>query len=398
MISADSTGVNAKDQPLETGRGGNIEIVDAESVEVLNNSSISSQTQGLGDKAGNLRIETNDLVVQDGASISAATFGTGDAGSLVVRAGSIELSGASDKGLSGLFANAIGTGNGGNLDIFTDELIVRDGATVSVSNFQSLNRSLPGSGAPGNLSIEADTILLDEGTIEAKTVAGDQGNITLDADIIVLRDHSQIVTNSQNTNGGNIFIDTDLLIASDNSDITANAQRGAGGRVTVNAEGIFGIQARERLTPESDITAFSELGVEFSGEVTLNTPDVDLSSELVKLPTAPVETEVAQACAPSDVEEQSEFIITGRGGLPPTPREVLTIDPIEADWVIAPKETRSRPKVSVSPTASPPAQIVEAQGWTVDDNGEVWFVASASTAPPRSSWQHSPSCHSHEIN
>ena len=399
LILAESTGVNANGQPLETGRGGNIEIVDAESVEVLNNSSISSQTINLGDEAGNLRIETNDLVVQDGASISAATFGTGDAGSLVVRAGSIELSGASDKGLSGLFANAIEeTGNGGNLDIFTDELIVRDGATVSVSNFQSRNLGLPGSGSPGNLNIKADAILLDEGTITAETAAGDQGNITLKASNLVLREGSRITTDSLNTTGGNIFIDTDLLIASDDSDITANAQRGAGGRVTINAEGIFGIQAREQLTPESDITASSELGVEFSGEVTLNTPNIDLSSALVELPTAPIETEVVQACAPSDVEEQSEFIITGRGGLPPTPREVLTINPIEADWVIAPEETRSRPKVSVNPTASPPAQIVEAQGWTVDDNGEVWFVASASTAPPRSSWQHSPSCHSHEIN
>ena len=379
------------------GDAGNITI-ETEQLIVRDGAYISTTTSRAGD-AGNITIEAKQLNVRDGTTIEAATFGTGNAGSLIVHADFIELSGASDSGRGGLFASAIkGTGDGGNLSVFTDELIVKDGATINVSNFQSLNRSPPGSGAPGNLSIEADTILLDEGAITAETVAGDRGNITLEANNIVLREGSIISINSQNTDGGNIFIDTDLLIASDNSDITANAQRGAGGRVTVNAEGIFGIQAREQLTSESDITAFSELGVEFSGEVTINTPDVDLSSELVKLPTAPVETEVAQACAPSDVEEQSEFIITGRGGLPPTPREVLTINPIEADWVIAPEETRSRPKVSVNPTASPPAQIVEAQGWTVDDNGEVWFVASASTAPPRSSWQNSTSCHSHEIN
>ena len=380
-----------------TGDGGTI-TVETEQLIVRDGAYISTTTSGAGD-AGNITIEAKQLNVRDGTTIEAATFGTGNAGSLIVRADSIELSGALDSGRGGLFASAIeGTGDGGNLSVFTDELIVRDGATINVSNRQSRNLGLPGSGSPGNLNIKADAILLDEGTITAETAAGDQGNITLKTSNLVLREGSLITTNSQNTDGGNVFIDTDLLIASDNSDITANAQRGAGGRVTVNAEGIFGIQAREQLTPESDITASSELGVEFSGEVTINTPDVDLSSELVELPTAPVETEVAQACAPSDVEEQSEFIITGRGGLPPTPREVLTINPIEADWVIAPEETRSRPKVSVNPTASPPAQIVEAQGWTVDDNGEVWFVASASTAPPRSSWQNSTSCHSHEIN
>ena len=381
------------------GDAGNITI-ETEQLIVRDGAYISTTTSRAGD-AGNITIEAKQLNVRDGTTIEAATFGTGNAGSLIVRADSIELSGASDSGRGGLFASAIeGTGDGGNLSVFTDKLIVKDGATISVSNRQSRNLGLPGSGSPGNLNIQADTILLDEGTITAETAAGDRGNITLKTSNLVLREGSRITTNSQNTDGGNIFIDTDLLIASDNSDITANAQRGAGGRVTVNAEGIFGIQAREQLTPESDITATSALGVEFSGEVTINTPDVDLSSELVKLPTAPVETEVAQACAPSDVEEQSEFIITGRGGLPPTPREVLTINPIEADWVIAPEETSSRPKVSVNPTASPPAQIVEAQGWTVDNKGEVWFVADASTstAPPRLSGQKSTSCHSHEIN
>ena len=57
---------------------------------------------------------------------------------------SVELIGGSAEGRSGLFSSAIvGAGNGGNLTVVTDELMVRDGATISVSNFSSRNPNIP---------------------------------------------------------------------------------------------------------------------------------------------------------------------------------------------------------------------------------------------------------------
>ena len=404
LISAGSNGFNANGQPLRTGRGGKIEIVDAESVEVLDNSSISSQTQSLGDDAGNLRVETKNLVVQNEAFVSAATFGTGDGGSVTVHAESVKLSGASDEGRSGLFTSPIeGSGDGGSLKVFTDELIIRDGATISVSNSQSRNRLSPGSGAPGDLSIEADTILLDKGIIEANTAGDAQGNIILDADNIVLRDRSQIITDSQSTDGGNITIDTNTLVALDNSDITANAQEGTGGRVVIDAKGIFGIQARDEQTPESDITVSSELGPEFSGVVEINSLDADPSQSLVELPQEVVNVARLIDQNVCSAGKGSDFIVTGRGGLPSSPYTALDSNAIQVDWVaLKPEseverqednETEKRGDEETSDLqSSTPNQIVEAQGWIVNDRGKVILTARAPDITPHSSWQKPVEC------
>ncbi len=41
-----------------------------------------------------------------------------------------------------------------------------------------------------------------------------------------------------------------------------------------------------------------------------------------------------------------------------------------------------------------PSQIVEAQGWVVDKNGEVTLIAQPPKVNPHGSWQNTASCHS----
>jgi len=72
-------------------------------------------------------------------------------------------------------------------------------------------------------------------------------------------------------------------VAFNNSDITANARQGRGGQVRLATQGIFGTAFRSRLTPNSDITATSNLGAEFEGIVEIQTPDLDTSSGLTRL-------------------------------------------------------------------------------------------------------------------
>jgi len=113
----------------------------------------------------------------------------------------------------------------------------------------------------------------------------------------------------------------------EDSDISANALKASEGRIIINAQGIFGTEFREHLTPQSDITTSSNLDSAIisvtSRIVELNTPDVALSSG----------TEVVQACAPGGTGTESEFVVTGRGGLPTNPTQVLSRDAIEVDWV-----------------------------------------------------------------
>lgn len=128
--------------------------------------------------------------------------------------------------------------------------------------------------------------------------------------------------------------------------------------------------------------------------VEINTPDVDPSRGLANLPAQPVDTEVAQGCAADGTQAQSEFVVTGRGGLPPNPRESLSIDAVAIPWVTPNSggENRLSPAVSTNLTRSTPARIVEAQGWVKSPDGRVILVAEAPTATPHGSWLPSPSC------
>lgn len=337
----------------------------------------------------------------NGAQISTATGGKGDAGNVTITAqDSISFNGVGSNGLlSGVYStvNRGGVGNGGNIRVTTGSLSVTNRAALSVSSF--------GQGAAGNIEVGSNSIRLNnQALIQAITASGNGGNITLRVrDLLLLRRGSEISTTAGTEqaggDGGNIIINAPngflVAVPTENSDITANAYTGSGGRVEINAFGIYGTQFREKENSlTSDITASSQFGV--NGTVEINTPDVDPSRGLINLPTVPLETKVSQVCQPLTAENQSTFIITGRGGLPPNPRtEPLSGDAVQVDWVtLKPRtENRSNPKVTINPTPTTPAPIVEAQGWVRNAKGEVVLTAYAPIATPHNSWQKPAFCH-----
>ena len=136
------------------GNGGNVRI-DTRTLNVTNDGDISVTTFAAGN-AGNLNINVASLSVNEGGQIAASTFSDGDGGNLNITASNfVKLSGRTVIGRSGLFANAINgaSGNGGDLSLTTDRLSISDGATINVSNFQSLGLNTPGTGEAGNLTI-----------------------------------------------------------------------------------------------------------------------------------------------------------------------------------------------------------------------------------------------------
>lgn len=417
-----STG-NAGDLTIETGRlrltdgarlqatttgagdGGNVTVRATEAVDVIGfgkfrnpalpnttfivGSTIASSVsrrQVMGN-AGNVTIDTGHLSVQGGGQIVTATFGSGKGGNLTIRASdSVELigtSGTSPLAISNLSATAgpNSTGNAGTLTIETRQLTIRDGATATVAN-------LSPTGEAGDLEVNANSIrLLNSGSLSAETTAGDRGNITINSQDILLRNNSQITTNAQRTaSGGNITINTDTLVAvpEENSDITANAQKGSGGRVSITAQGIFGTQFRDRLTSLSDITATSDLGSEFNGTVQIDIRGVDPNRGLVQLPetVADSSNQIAQTCA-SQVRN-NRFVITGRGGLPPTPSEALNSAPGWIDWRVSTRRdgaavpTLGNEDTRETHQSSIQNPLVEARGWVKEADGTVQLVANPS--------------------
>ncbi|MBP5971166.1 S-layer family protein [Brasilonema sp. CT11] len=385
------------------GKGGSLRV-DAQDVQLIGTGAdgefptglfASAQPNSTGD-AGDLTIRTNTLLVRDGAQVNASTLGAGKGGNLSVDAQDVQLIGRSvdNRFGSGLYTSATrnSTGDAGDLTVRTNTLLVQDGAAVTV---QSL-----GTGRAGNMTVNARSIrlnnnaLLTANTQSAKVDPNrEQATININSQYLIMSRNSNIFTNAtgENVIGGNINIDTDFLIGFENSDISANSANFRGGNVRINATGIFGTQFRDAATPNSDITATGG-SPELSGTVQINTPDIDLNSDLVNLPSVPVDTKLAQGCN-SPNYAKSSFIYTGRGGLPPNPKDILTPDAVQVDWVsLNPNIDKGKSPSVSTPTNPTPEPIVEATGWIFNAKGEVVFTADAPTTTPRSSWQTPAKC------
>jgi large exoprotein involved in heme utilization and adhesion len=391
------------------GNGGNLTVNASNQVQVIGRSAdgtigsvlgVAAQSSARG-KAGDLTINTATLLVRDGAQVDAGTYGEGEGGNLTVNASEgVELIGTSADGryASGLFASAErgSRGKAGDLTINTATLLVRDGATVTVSHL---------TGQAGNMTIRANSLRLNRGNLFAVTAKSDaQGgaNIILKGlDLLRMDNESLISANALNlANGGNITIGSTLIVATpptgrNGSDVTANAGKGNGGAVNVTTQGLFGIQFRPRLTPKNDITVSSDFGV--NGTFQLITPGVDPSRGLTNLPTQVFDAsnQIAQTCTPGNVASQgNSFVVTGSGGLPPSPDEPLSPDAVWVDWGTHPPAKAHQSSSAVSPKASstPPASLVEAQGWEINDRGEVELTAATPTTTPHISWHKPLTC------
>ncbi|KOP26347.1 hypothetical protein AMR41_10955 [Hapalosiphon sp. MRB220] len=407
-----SSGAVSSTENTGIGKGGNIHI-NTRSLSITNGGVLGARTRGKGD-GGNIIVNAETLEATNGGQIFTTSFSSGKAGSITLNiSDKITLAGTDPTYLarlqqytpvivpnvspsSGLFANTseTSTGQGGELIINTGKLNIRDQAQVTVSS--------AGSGVAGSLKIDADSIrLVNQGKISADTRGG-AGNIIVRSQDLILGNNSSITTNATGSNniGGNINIDTDVLAAFANSDISANSNNFLGGRVIINTQGIFGIQFRQSLTPDSDITA-TGASPALSGTVQINTPDVDPSQGLEELRVNLVDAsqQIATGCKRDDKQIRASFIATGRGGIPPSPTELLITGEVLSNWISLPEETQnqSRSRLEEQQTQeansiNSPTQIVEAQGWVVNPDGEVILVASTPTATPDSSSFTSASC------
>ncbi|MEH2148670.1 filamentous hemagglutinin N-terminal domain-containing protein [Nostoc sp.] len=414
-------------------------------------SGLLSITYDVGN-AGNITINTRKLSIQEGARVSTESDGqflfpenqfkpaTGQGGNLTVNASEyIELTGTSPNGSkpSSLSASTTGTGSAGNLDITTGLLIVRNEAAINVSSEArkdiDYQEGVPNLGKAGALNITARSILLDnKGKLTSNSESGRGGDIELQVrDLLLMRRNSQISTNAGGDgDGGNITIKAPngFLVAAPfgNSDITANAVSGSGGKITITTKNIFGFVPRtranvERLDPKeinpnnlrtSDITAFSQQNPTLNGTVQINSPDADPSKGLVELPVNLVDAsqQIAAGCDSGGKIARSSFITTGRGGLVADPTQPLIAeDAVLADWIALSPESQKRAsriqkkavvqaqrnteeKSQKANFVNEPTQIVEAQGWVTDANGNVVLVAQVPTASPHNSSLTATSC------
>ena len=351
------------------GVGGQVNIK-SYSLRVSDRGEISGRTEGAAD-GGNVRIEAKQLSVNNGGQITSATSGAGNAGNIELIADAIDVQGASADGStpSRITARSNSEFAAGSVTLSSQSLTVGQQGEISVSNL--------GSGNSGLLQIKANEILLDQGGIlRAEVNGGNQGNIQLQArDTVTLRRGASIVANATGaSSGGNVDIDTKFVLAvsSENSDISANAENSFGGQVTIAAQGIIGLEPRDRPTEKSDITVTSSLGTAFSGILDISTQAVDPSKSLASLSEDVLEghEQVKNTC---NSNSGNTFKVTGSGGGNPANKRLPS-----SLWVDR-RPTPSRPqRWSSNLPEGIPTVVKEARGWSRDHSGNLTFMTASS--------------------
>ena len=209
--------------------------------------------------AGDIQVETANLNLVDGGSITSDVFGAGNAGSININVQeSVSFVGSGSRASSVLGTGA--TGNAGNISISAGSFTLSDQANLRSSTF--------GIGNSGQIDIttQGAVELTNGSNIFNNVESGAQGDslgITIDAQSLSVANGSQIQTivrgsTEENPSfgqgtAGDITLNIVDSIEMRNGDIFSNVGRGArgsGGLVTINAGSLFqteGSQIRTSL-------------------------------------------------------------------------------------------------------------------------------------------------------
>ena len=316
-----------------SGTGGDINLTAPATININGQGKVAVETSGTGN-AGSINITTQNFNISNQTEISASTSSSGEAG---------------------------------DININTDTLTIQNGAKIAVSSTKS--------GTAGDINITADSIALDnQGKIEARAFSVDGGNINLQVENLLTFSNSSTMSTTagilqEDGDGGNIDINANFILAlPDNNQITAEAFEGTGGNINITTNAIFGFP--QFLT----ISASSQFGLD--GEVRIDTPEVDPAQGLIQLSEQAASPEPLEGCRIGGEGNNASFINTGRRGLPSNPYEPFGSTDIWIDM--------QSPETSEANTKAPlELEIIEAQGWIIDDRGNVVLVAERDAASDR---------------
>ncbi|HHS83954.1 MAG TPA: filamentous hemagglutinin N-terminal domain-containing protein, partial [Gammaproteobacteria bacterium] len=204
------------------GLAGNISISTVEgAVRITDSGNIQAASSGFGSAAaaGNITLEVDELVIENGGQITNQASGEGVGGTITVAANTLKISGEQP----GIQSETTGSGDAGNIMIRPGEnnLVVKGGGTISADS-----RGDNAIGNAGDISIDAaegDILITDGVKISAKTItSGQGGNIKVVARNIDITDGASLTAESQ-FEGGNSPSNVD------------NQQYGTSGNISVSA-------------------------------------------------------------------------------------------------------------------------------------------------------------------
>ncbi|MEO0934788.1 MAG: hypothetical protein AAFY21_13860, partial [Cyanobacteria bacterium J06641_2] len=359
---------------------------------------VNPEAKGAG---GTIDIEADSLSVTNGAQLNTFLSGTGEAGNVKISVNnSVAFDGNVNGISSGIFSNVNSgaSGKGGNINITSNT------GNFSLTNKAELSAKSSGDGNAGNISVSVpDTFRANDGTVSTISDNNSGGVINVRAPYIRLDGDSDIrtfVTKGEGT-GGNIFLTSDLILALSDSDILAFALEGRGGNIKLDTPIFLGFlyQPTPSVTDPRTLDGNGRVDINASGAIsdgTITLPDTDPSRGLTPLPTTFVDASelIDESCSLGSTKSSSQFVNTGRGGLPQSPSNPLNPDATVRRLAtpIAP-QTRSGQSLTPLPDNEESKPIVEAQGWVRLSNGFIRLVAQAPSVTPQGNWQTTTGCY-----
>ena len=257
----------------ETGQAGSLSVIASESLSLDGNAieldlgnfqtllfnNISDEATGEGSQ---INLNTPQLTLNKGAVIRAGVSSQSSGVDIVVNADDIVVETpfiSSESGIvrPGIFASVRqdGSGNGGNITIETNTLTLNEGGQITTNTL--------GGGNAGDLTVNAAESIELTGTIspdsndpsalsarveDRATATGNGGNLTISTPQLVVRDGAQITTAATNTgNGGTITIDAESVLLTGTATL-AEFQGGGRSGIFVSAQPSFETESGEIIS------------------------------------------------------------------------------------------------------------------------------------------------------
>lgn len=212
-----------------SGSAGRIAI-GADSILVDQSSSIRSAAGLNARAAGTIALSGGTLRIDNGSLVSSSTFGAGPGGGVDIQVGRLDVG-----NFSQILSSTFGSGSGGEVRIAADAIELGTGADVASRAEES------STGHAGTVRIRVTSLVAHTGNISSSTIgAGDAGSVTVDADSILLDEDSHISSGSvgEATGGsGSVGISTRTLDLRDRSSIeTSSINARAAGSIDIAAD------------------------------------------------------------------------------------------------------------------------------------------------------------------
>jgi filamentous hemagglutinin family protein len=347
LILLDGGAITA--QTISAGNAGNIAInaatfnahSDASAFTTISNST----GVGTGD-AGSIVIDANDMSVSGLASIQAATLGfggTGNAGTIDIDVnGTFSVSGGDQNpsGFGNISSASLTSGSGGTVSIAADNIVIDDSGVISVqasgdgaggdliiegriidiSNGGTVSASATGAGNAGTVIIVAvDELTVTNASIETSSAISAGGNMDIQVGQMLFLNEGGTISAAAGgvtptDDGGNIRIDPVFVILREGS-ILATANAGNGGNIGIQA-GSFIIDAN------SVIDASSQTGLD--GRITIDTVNNIYGSVLLlETPAMDVPDVITQKCVAAAFRDRSSLTVEQRDSHAWSPQDYL---------------------------------------------------------------------------